>query len=66
MPSITFESGQLTTEAKLELMEKLTEISAEITGIKKDLFQLSIRELPDENIAIGGKSLKRIKQGEEK
>jgi len=62
MPSITFESGKLTTEVKLELMEKITEISSEITGIKKELFQLSIRELADENIAIGGRSLKRIKQ----
>ncbi len=62
MPSITFESGKLTTEVKLELMEKITEISSEITGIKKELFQLSIRELADEDIAIGGRSLKRIKQ----
>ncbi len=62
MPSITFESGKLPTEVKLELMEKITKISSEITGIKRELFQLSIREFADENIAIGGRSLKHIKQ----
>ncbi|MEH6347867.1 MAG: tautomerase family protein [Bermanella sp.] len=61
MPSITFESGQLTTEIKLELMQQLTDVSSRITGIGIDFFQVSIRELPDENIAVGGKTLKQIK-----
>ena len=61
MPSITFESGQLTPEIKLELMQKLTDVSSIITGIGIDFFQVSIRELPDENIAVGGKTLKQIK-----
>ena len=54
MPLITFESKQLTKELKHELIQKLTTLSAEITGIPKELFFVSIRELPDDNIAIGG------------
>ena len=62
MPSITFESGPLTQQVKQQLITRLTAISADITGIPKDFFLLSIRELPDENIAIGGKSVAQIKQ----
>ncbi len=61
MPLITFESGKLTDETKLELIQKLTDVSAEVTGISKDLFFVSIREMPDENIAIGGMTVKEIK-----
>ncbi len=62
MPLITFEAGQLSQEIKNQLLEKLTEISVEITGIPKDKFFVSIRELPDENIAVGGKSVTQIKK----
>jgi 4-oxalocrotonate tautomerase len=63
MPLITFESGKLTDDMKAELIRRLTEVSAEITGIPAASFFISIRELPEENIAIGGKSVKDIKKG---
>jgi len=62
LPFIAFESGQLPPEVKEQLIEKLTEVSAEITGIPKELFLVSIREQLDENIAVGGKTVKTIKQ----
>lgn len=62
MPFIAFESGQLTDEVKEKLIEKLTEVSVEITGIPKELFLVSIREQPDNNIAVGGKSVEQIKK----
>jgi 4-oxalocrotonate tautomerase len=62
MPLITFESGKLSPEAKKELIEKLTNISAEITGIPKGSFFVAIRELPEENLAIGGRSVYEIKK----
>jgi 4-oxalocrotonate tautomerase len=62
MPLITFEASKLTTEIKLELIQKLTNISAEITGIPKESFFISIREMPDENVAIGGITVKEIKK----
>lgn len=62
MPLITFESGKLSDEVKQELMTKLTNISSEITGIPAGLFFISIREMPDENVAIGGKSVREMKK----
>ena len=62
MPLITFEAGKLTDEIKRELIMKLTDISSEITGIPKNAFFIAIRELPDENIALGGKTVKEIKK----
>ncbi len=62
MPFIAFESGQLSDEVKKQLIEKLTEVSVEITGIPKDLFFVAIRELPDVNIAVGGKTVKQLKR----
>ncbi len=62
MPLITFESGKLSESVKSELIQKLTDLSAEITGIPKASFFISIREMPDENVAVGGKTVKEIKK----
>jgi len=62
MPFIAFESGQLSPEVKEELIERLTQVSVEVTGIPKELFLVSIREQPDDSIAVGGKTVKKIKQ----
>jgi len=62
LPFIAFESGQLSPEVKRQLIERLTEVSVEVTGIPKELFLVSIREQADENIAVGGKTVKQIKQ----
>ena len=61
MPFIAFESGQLSPEVKELLIERLTEVSVEVTGIPKELFLVSIREQSDDNIAVGGKTVKQIK-----
>ncbi len=61
MPIISFESGQLNDAVKVELIEKLTATAAEVTGIPKHLFFVSIRELPDNNIAVGGKTVEQLK-----
>ena len=62
MPMITFEAGQLSEEVKAALIEKLTDVSVEVTGIPKHLFFVSIRELPDDSIAVGGKTVKTLKE----
>ncbi|PWQ96029.1 4-oxalocrotonate tautomerase DmpI [Leucothrix arctica] len=62
MPYIAFESAQLLPEIKEQLIERLTEVSAEVTGIPKELFLVSIREQPDDNIAVGGKTITKLKQ----
>lgn len=62
MPYIMVESGLMTAEQKDKLIKRLTEISAEITNIPKEFFIVTIKELPDSNIGIGGKSIDKIKK----
>lgn len=62
MPYISFESGKLDKKVKQELIKHLTEVSAEITGIPKELFFISIKEIPDDDIAIGGKTVTEMKK----
>jgi len=62
VPVIVFESGQLKKEVKAELIRQLTDVSAKVTGIPKELFFVSIHELPDEDIAVGGVTVTELKQ----
>jgi len=62
MPHITIESGQLTTEQKEALIKQITEVSANIMAIPQEFFMISIRELADTNIGIGGQSIDKIKE----
>jgi 4-oxalocrotonate tautomerase len=62
MPVIVFESGELKKEVKAELIQQLTDVSVKITGIPKELFFVSIHELPDDHIAVGGVTVKELKQ----
>jgi 4-oxalocrotonate tautomerase len=52
MPIIEFTAGKLTRDIKEKLIEQLTDISVEITGISKHLFFVTINEKPDEDIAV--------------
>lgn len=62
MPYITIEGGALTKEQKNELIRRVTEVTAEITHIPAEFFLVIIKELPDENIGIGGKPIDVIKK----
>lgn len=62
MPYISIESGLLTTEQKKQLIERLTTTASEITNIPEQFFQVTIKEIPDENFGIGGKSIDEIKR----
>ncbi|MBP2654292.1 MAG: 4-oxalocrotonate tautomerase [Firmicutes bacterium] len=66
MPLITIESGNLTTKQKAELIEKLTAVASEITKIPSEFFLVTIKELSDSNIGIGGKTIDKIKAGYKK
>jgi 4-oxalocrotonate tautomerase len=43
MPFKAFEAGQLSVEVKERLIENLTDVAVEVTGIPKHLFLVSIR-----------------------
>ncbi|MCK9170779.1 MAG: tautomerase family protein [Treponema sp.] len=62
MPYITVESGKLTKDQKEKLIERLTEVSSEIMNIPSQFFLTTIKELPDENIGIGGKTIEKNKK----
>lgn len=62
MPYISIESGKLTTEQKKELIKRLTVTASEITNIPAQFFTVTIKELPDENFGIGGRSIDEIKR----
>ncbi len=62
MPYITIEGGQLTVEQKEKLITRLTEVSSEIMNIPQDFFLITIKELSDKNIGIGGKCIDTVKE----
>lgn len=61
MPYITVESGVLSELQKEELIKQLTEISSKIMKIPQEFFVTTIKEVPDKNFGIGGKTIDRIK-----
>ncbi|MDE7024294.1 MAG: tautomerase family protein, partial [Paramuribaculum sp.] len=62
MPYISIESGKLLPEQKKELIKQLTATASEIPTIPARVFTVTIKELPDENFGIGGKSISEIKR----
>lgn len=61
MPYITVESSILSDFQKEELIRRLTEVSSEIMNIPQDFFVTTIKELPDKNFGISGKTIDKIK-----
>lgn len=61
MPYITVESGFLSDEQKELLIKRLTEVSSEIMNVPKEFFTTTIKELPDKNFGIGGKTIDKVK-----
>ncbi len=61
MPLIVFEvGGEITYEQKKELVQRLTRVSAEVTGIPDEAFVIYIHELSEDNIGLGGKLLTQV------
>ena len=61
MPYITVESGKLSDEQKELLIKRLTEVSSEIMNVPQEFFVTTIKELPDKNFGIGGKTIDKVK-----
>ena len=61
MPYITVESGVLSDMQKEELIKRLTEISSDIMKIPQEFFVTTIKEMPDKNFGIGGKTIDKVK-----
>lgn len=61
MPYITIESGPLSNEQKELLIKRLTQVSSEIMHVPEEFFTMTIKELPDKNFGIGGKTIDVVK-----
>ena len=61
MPYITVESGILSDRQKELLIKRLTEVSSEIMNVPQEFFVTTIKELPDKNFGIGGKTIDKVK-----
>lgn len=61
MPYISVESGALSDEQKELLIKRLTEVSSEIMKVPSEFFTVTIKELPDKNFGIGGRTIDVIK-----
>lgn len=66
MPVITMEVGNLTREQKKDLIKGFTEVAVEVTGIPKQYLIVVVREWPDDNLGIDGRTVKEIKSFEKK
>ena len=62
MPYITVESGALSDGQKEELIKRLTEVSSEIMKVPQEFFVTTIKEVPDKNFGIGGKTIDKVKE----
>ena len=61
MPYITIEGGELSPSQKEDLIKQITEVSSKIMKIPSDFFMVTIKELPDNNIGIAGKTIDNVK-----
>lgn len=61
MPLINVEIGGLTKEQKEALISKLTADASAVTHVPPEFFMVTIHELSDSNIGIGGKSIEITK-----
>ena len=62
MPYISIESGPLDDMQKRELIERITVTAAETTGIPRQFFMVTIKELPESNFGIGGRAIDCLKE----
>ncbi len=61
MPYITVECGVLSDTQKEKLIKRLTDAASEIMEVPKEFYSVTIKELPDKNFGIGGKTIDRVK-----
>ncbi len=62
MPVIEIKMGKATSEMKEKLIQGLTQVGVDSTGIPADKFIVFIQELEDTNIGVGGVNLGKAKK----
>ncbi|MDD5170391.1 MAG: 4-oxalocrotonate tautomerase family protein [Syntrophales bacterium] len=66
MPVIRIDIGKksINSEQKQQLIERFTETAVEVTNIPKHAFFVIINEYDDENYAVGGVTLDKVRKSE--
>ncbi|ADL57801.1 4-oxalocrotonate tautomerase family protein [Methanothermobacter sp. KEPCO-1] len=54
MPVIQISCNKLTREKKRELVKRITEVSSEVMGLPESTITVLIREVPPEDVGVGG------------
>lgn len=54
MPVIHIDSNELSRKQKRKLVKSITQISSEITGLPESTITIIIREVPAEDVGVGG------------
>ena len=62
MPHISVESGTLSDAQKVELIQRLTQTASEVMHVPPEFFTVTIKELPDQNFGIGGRTIDKVKE----
>ena len=61
MPYISVESGVLSNDQKVELIQRLTQTASEVMHVPQEFFTVTMKELPDANFGIGGRTIDKVK-----
>lgn len=61
MPYISVESGTLSDDQKVELIQRLTQTASAVMHVPQEFFTVTIKELPDLNFGIGGRTIDKVK-----
>lgn len=61
MPIISVTMAEVDAKIKKELIVEVTRVSSEVTNIPKEAFHVLINELKDDNIGMGGKTLREVR-----
>ena len=60
MPSIFFYGPGLDKEKRKEMIESFTDTACRLTGMDKQAVAVYLREVPPENVGVGGRLLQDI------
>ena len=61
MPYISVECGALPDVQKVKLIQRLTQTASEVMHVPQEFFTVTIKELPDLNFGIGGRTIDKVK-----
>lgn len=57
MPVINFQGPHLTAECKREFIQRITDLSSEITHIPAQFFTVVIHEFNEDSLGVGGETV---------